>query len=1734
MRDKSMASSSKTFRIFVSSTFADLAEERNALQSSVFPRLRALCEQSGARFSPVDLRWGVSTEAGEDQRTMFICLQEIRRCQQTTPRPNFIVLLAERYGWQPLPAEIPVADFERLQTTPALQKSVGVFGRLYPAIDLNAVPNVYCLRPRTVDLAEWETLERELLQALHSACLELGWSFNEQARYGGSATEQEIVTGLFREDTLNVASEHVHAFLINNRDEEPHAPSAARLHDLKRRLRAALRENVHEYEIGAKYESRSSHTEKLSEDVYTALEHTIGEELDRLAQRDPLDREIEAHDNFAAERDKIFIGRSAVLRQIENYVASDQAHVFALLGPSGSGKSSALAHALAVARRERPNAVVVARFIGTTAESSTGVTLLNSLSREIARIYGGTVPPAYAEYPTMAAVFRDNLKLALTERPLILFLDALDQLPASDAARNLSWLSLDALPPNVRLLVSASSDSPGPAGVLQQKIPPERRARLDPMPAEEAGALLNLWLKDAGRDLQREQRELLMTAFRASGLPLYLRFAFEQARLWHSFDRPETIDSDIHSIICQTLAGLADPANHGHMLVERSLGYLTAAKEGLTEDEMLDLLSADGAVMQDFRNRFPNSPKADYLPLVIWSRLYYDLRAYLTERGGMATAVLTYFHRQMREVATSQYLDTTSERERHQALALYFQSKPNSFGRGVYHTRKLSELPYQLRKSAMWEELESTLCDLSFIEAKCAAGLIYDLLADYDAAILTAGLPDEKKQRISSFGRFVRAQARLLSTHPHLTFQQALNQPDVTAPARSASLLASAERRPRFRWINKPQRTSACILTLYGHTSYVNACDVSPDGTRIASASSDEEIKIWNAGTGREELTLRGRPISAESCAFSPDGARIVSATRDGQVLMWDAMTGGELWFVKVHERPVPSCRFSADGKRIVTASWDGKLKVLDGATGAEVLSLAGHGGDACWAEFSLDGSRIISVGGDGKLKSWDSATGHEVLSAPAHQLEIMTCRFSRDGTSIFTASQDTLVKRWDAATFELQNTYEGHEEGVWAAAVSADGTRLVTAGRDGSIKLWDVESGAELGTMREHTNEVWGLAFFANGSRFVSAAWDGTVKVWDLKTAEEGSATQQKPLEPSTERDRYWGYMIACSCSPDGATVAAGSSDGTLRLWDAASGLGIGVFPIHRDFIFACSFSPDSRWIVSGAWDGALKIFDVRERREVAAASLPATIVFCTFIENGRAVAACCGKEIQVWDVVNSDLRQRVTWTADEPFSSCAVVSDGAQIIAGMESGRFLIWDVATQQTVGELPGHPSLIMFTASRDGRFLAATSEHGMVWVWDISARVELMTLHGHRERVVSCNFSPDSKELVTGSWDRTARIWDLEASDGPIVLEGHTDQLQDCCFTPDGTRIVTVAVDGTVRLWDARSGTALGEFLWPADVASVCVFSPDGEHVATASSRHAIRIWSGNTGQLVRVLSGHEEAVQACAFSSDGKLVSASADGTLRLWDASREGPGSIIGRHQAPVSACAFSSDGRWIASAAQDRRLKLWDLETRAEFATFEGHDDWVRMLLIVAGDKRIASCSLDKTARIWDSSNGQLLRLLRGHQTAISAAAASLDGSRLVTGSEDGNLFVWDIENGRQELTLSGHKGAIRACAFAGSIVSASRDGTLRLWDPATGALRAELQEHTGPVQACAVSPDLRYVVSASEDRFVMIWDLVSGKRLAEYWAGNPVLSVSWHPESRRVAVGDAMGMLHLLEFE
>ena len=333
------------------------------------------------------------------------------------------------------------------------------------------------------------------------------------------------------------------------------------------------------------------------------------------------------------------------------------------------------------------------RFIGATPASSDGRSLLLGLCQQVTRLYSDDETTLPQEYKDLVQEFPRRLALAQQDKPLVLFLDALDQLANTNNARSLGWLPRE-LPPHVKVVVSTL---PGEClKNLESKLPLENRLELRPMPVAEGDAILDVWLKEAGRTLQPGQMERILAGFQECGLPLFLKLAFEEARHWKSYDPAPTLSPDIQGMIRGLFAHLSADFNHGAVLVSCSLAYLAAAKNGLSEDELLDVLSMDKEVLADFYRRSPKSPRVDRLPPVIWSRLYYDLEPYLAERSADGTSLLSFYHAQVREVIAQQLLQ---EKEKyHHLLVEYFNNQPLAYTLGGMekpNLRKLSELPYQ-------------------------------------------------------------------------------------------------------------------------------------------------------------------------------------------------------------------------------------------------------------------------------------------------------------------------------------------------------------------------------------------------------------------------------------------------------------------------------------------------------------------------------------------------------------------------------------------------------------------------------------------------------------------------------------------------------------------------------------------------------------------------------------------------------------------------------------------------------------------------------------------------------------------------------------------------------------------------------------------------------------------------------------------------------------------------------
>ena len=709
-----MPTANRTFRVFVSSTFDDLIEERNTLQREVFPALDRLCELHGTRLLPIDLRWGVSDEAVLGQRMMEICLREIERCQSTGIKPNFIVLIGDRYGIPPLPALIPAQEFENVLDGSKNDADRALIDNWYQR-DNNAVPQQYVLKARSGELVHadrWKDIEQRLRMALSKGAQAAGLQSSALLKYEASATHQEIVKGLGKgaEDRR-----HVLAYARLTDVDEP-----AELKHLKNFLREQLGENFVDYEPG--------NLRKFCRDVTAKIESIILQEIAGFESHSPFALELQAHNDFADEYGRHFVGRQSALSAILDYVQGQDRRPLFLYGASGSGKSSIMAKASSLAS-EIPSAVLIRRFIGATPESLNVMGFMDSLCQEISQSYGQH-HAMRDDANEIAPQLSQSLALAAPSRPLMLFIDGLDQF-GPEQGTALSWLPMD-LPLHCHVVISSAEAT--------LRLNAAKRLEVDPFSPAEANGALDVWLAEARRTLQPDQRRKVIDEFNACRFPLYLRLAFEEARHWRSYDDPDecSLGAGLAGVTDQLFERLSDDSHHGRVLVTHTLNYLAAARYGLTESEVIDLLNGDEDVWNDFQGRAHHIPPEHRLPAIIWSRLHLDLAPYLTQRSDYSGAILLgLHHRQLVELISNKLLLGHEKRLTHSRLAKYFYhvADPGADGSWVgTSAHALDEIPFQFAAARDSAGLEHVLTSLPYLSARIGAGRIYQVISDYALA----------------------------------------------------------------------------------------------------------------------------------------------------------------------------------------------------------------------------------------------------------------------------------------------------------------------------------------------------------------------------------------------------------------------------------------------------------------------------------------------------------------------------------------------------------------------------------------------------------------------------------------------------------------------------------------------------------------------------------------------------------------------------------------------------------------------------------------------------------------------------------------------------------------------------------------------------------------------------------------------------------------------------------------
>ncbi|KAL2749964.1 NACHT and WD repeat domain-containing protein 2 [Vespula maculifrons] len=983
------AVSSKIVRIFTSSTFTDTTMERNTLMAQCYPKIKDYCrEKHGLEFQVVDMRWGVRDEATDDHMTTELCMREIENCQRLSMGPNFVVFLGQKYGYRPIPTYILSSELEMIKTELDNQGiDVSVLDQWYKK-DSNAVPPTSILQPISSILKNfnnkripklqqedqaiwWDTMVkmqkifRKGAQSLYNS-----GKFDKDTmhNYFMSVTEREVINGV-----LNVKNtkNHCLAYIryINNINLQNLRKASLFIDIANRsldneacRLLANLRDerlpdkientNLQRYTvewIGREGLDPETHSEYLQHFI-THFYRNIIKLVDRAMRKEDssaqgqIITEILQHLHACNNSVKIFYGREDILENIKYHMLGDSEKPLVLYGEGGCGKTSLLAKSAGLSStvwliNKKPISII--RFLGTTPDSSALTPTLISICQQIS--YNFMLP--FEEIPDdlvpLTAYFKHLLTLATEQQPILLFLDSVDQLTGVQGNK-LSWLPTR-LPLNCKMILSCAAEESNPLisrdyQLLRRMIDTEENfIEVTALGEDLAMDVIRMWMKTAHRDLNNYQWRLVANAISKCSLPIFIKLVFAEICRWRSYTKPA--DTHLANTVMDSIMMLFEriEKQHGKILVFHALAYITAAKSGLSESELEDLISLDDKVLDDVYQY--HMPPVRRIPPLLWTRIRNDLPNYLSEREADGVSVLNWYHRQFRDTAKERYFKNMNmamyfhsmiadyylgiwgggkpkpfkytEIQRHrfnladkEGLAdrkvpeqpLAFYSKEGTISR--YNLRKFGELPFHLVRSRRFKDLfENVLFNYEWLHAKLSSCPLQAVLSDFEDACTFIDNQNLVRE-LMLVADALRLGGAILGSHPDMLAPQLIGRllPEIGGNVNVKMLLQACDNDgikdcallPLYHCLHTPG--GPLKYSLEGHQFAVFGFCLTSDYRYVVSISN--KFITWDLSTSDMTRDVSpGVEGIMQQLVLSPDNRYAAAFTTNDQTVVLNTLT---------------------------------------------------------------------------------------------------------------------------------------------------------------------------------------------------------------------------------------------------------------------------------------------------------------------------------------------------------------------------------------------------------------------------------------------------------------------------------------------------------------------------------------------------------------------------------------------------------------------------------------------------------------------------------------------------------------------------------------------------------------------------------------------------------------------------------------------------------------------------
>jgi WD40 repeat protein len=561
------------------------------------------------------------------------------------------------------------------------------------------------------------------------------------------------------------------------------------------------------------------------------------------------------------------------------------------------------------------------------------------------------------------------------------------------------------------------------------------------------------------------------------------------------------------------------------------------------------------------------------------------------------------------------------------------------------------------------------------------------------------------------------------------------------------------------------------VFNINAHTKTVRSVSFDHSGTLLATASDEDEIKLWDLNSANPEIYLKvfkGHDSRVWGVAFSPDATRLISGGEDCTLKLWDIATSTCLKTLEGHTDWVRAVAFSPDGKTIISGGGDCIVRIWDAETAECLHLLAGHTGKVRAVAFSPDGHLLISGSEDGTIKLWDwdnrNPQLRHTLAGHTGRIRSIACASgvaAKDSKVVLLVSggDDQTMRIWDSESGECLQVFRQQEGWIWTVAISTTGKLIASGGEDQIIRLLETQTGRTLRTIQGNSPWLGAVAVSPDGQWLASGGETAVVEIWDLSSTKKYAT---KKLVGHTNRLRTLAY------SPDGQWLASGSEDHTVRLWETHSGKCLHIFSEHFGRIRAVAFNPTGQLLASASEDQTIKLWDVTTKKCLQTLALQSE------------------------------------WVSTVAFSS-----DGSLLASNGVAQNVRLWEVATGQAVANWEGHQDRVRSVAfSPDGRLLASGSVDHTVRLWQVSTGECIYKLSDHQDRVRSVAFSPDGLWLASGGEDGLVKMWETASGQLQHTLSWQPEKIWSVSFSPDSLNLFSASENGTVQIWEVATGKKL--------------------------------------------------------------------------------------------------------------------------------------------------------------------------------------------------------------------------------------------------------------------------------------------------------------------------------------